>query len=49
MTDSTRLSAVTMSLNAIMAFVSAGVGWFIRTQVVAPVPAPSVDAPAPGA
>lgn len=30
---------------SIMAFVAAGVGWYLRTQVVAPVPAAAVAAP----
>lgn len=29
---------------SIMAFVAAGVGWYLRTQVTAPVPAARVDA-----
>jgi nicotinamide riboside transporter PnuC len=29
---------------SVMAFIAAGVGWYLRTQVVAPVPAARVDA-----
>lgn len=29
---------------SVMAFVAAGVGWYLRTQVVAPVPAAAIDA-----
>lgn len=29
---------------AVMAFVAAGVAWYLRTQVVAPTPAPAVSA-----
>lgn len=32
---------------SIMAFVAAGVAWYLRTQVVAPVPASAVDATSP--